>query len=310
MKCPGNGVTLEGWLRFDTVYSPSLPLARWPEGTYGPRWNAFNAQSLENTDAALRGLMRLKLTAAPGEEISVTLIFDAKDVWPKAWMSQSSRVFDATESMEACEGFFIIKPAWLRLVGRRPSDPASGSDFRGGLEPPTIFFFFRQLPETVEDLVSLSKRFPKEPELYHFWSFDENGQTSMTEVECQRWHLPVMALEENPNYANLISWPVSTYADIQHWQKARGFKSSTADYALSMGIPAIDVTERIQASDHPPYFQNPSDEEKSKKPKFTSVPRSEGGTEFFHSVIHLNEGVLAEISTDSDVYDRESVSER
>ena len=73
----------------------------------------------------------------------------------------------------------------------------------------------------------------------YFWSFDETGQTCLSEDECEECGIP----ELKPSYWSpyLSRWPAEAYQALHDWQVARGFDPTTADFARHLGIPELEI---------------------------------------------------------------------
>ncbi|EEB95173.1 hypothetical protein MPER_05901 [Moniliophthora perniciosa FA553] len=81
---------------------------------------------------------------------------------------------------------------------------------------------------------------------FYFWSFDETGQSLMSEEECERWGLPVLTISMpcGFNFVQLRSWPTHIYTALQDWQKVRGFDPATSDWAQELGHLEFEILDK------------------------------------------------------------------
>ncbi|ESK85713.1 hypothetical protein Moror_10992 [Moniliophthora roreri MCA 2997] len=224
-----------GGLRFDTVYSPSLEaVARRPREA-GSLWEWCEIDGLVDETGLDGGLTRFKLDPVQREHVHLRAEYKC---WRfrEEWSSQSSWVFDALDVTEGKENFFIVQPPYPDLHStRRLTTPPTLHNAEHPIEetlPTPIYLFLHSLPTTISEFV------PWTEGARYFWSFDETGQSQMSEEECERWGLPVLTF--NIRYFDqfwLRSWLTHVYTDLQDWQKARGFDPTTSDWAQSMGYP-------------------------------------------------------------------------
>ncbi|ESK87834.1 hypothetical protein Moror_15327 [Moniliophthora roreri MCA 2997] len=228
-----------GGLRFDTVYSPSMEaVARWPRGVGSLwEWQNYNRTGLVEETVLDDGLTRFKLDPTRGEGVYLDTMYHCGRFW-KGWLSQSSQVFDAIEVAGGMENFFTVIPPDLRIqFSRRPtaSRTLRNGEYPVKITPPTpIYLFLHPLPMSVSECVSWIEGH------FCFWSFDEIGQSRMSEEECERWGLPVLTASTYDTVCPR-SWFTYVYTTLQDWQKARGFDPATSDWARHMGDPELEI---------------------------------------------------------------------
>ncbi|ESK84709.1 hypothetical protein Moror_621 [Moniliophthora roreri MCA 2997] len=224
-------MNVTGGLRFDTVYSPSMEaVARWPKGA-GSLWESHWSHWSER-----RGLVdKMELDGGLTRfTLDLTQNFSFYTMCRKfyhAWLLQSSQIFGALNVTEGEENFFVIDPpalvieytlheydgltAFFNLCDGKPpvkeTPPA----------PSPIYLFLRRFPESISEFMSWGR-----PGAY-FWSFDETGQSGMSEEEYQS--------------LGVLKWPTYVYTALQEWQEARGFDPTTSDWARSMGFPELEI---------------------------------------------------------------------
>ncbi|KAK7056665.1 hypothetical protein VNI00_002382 [Paramarasmius palmivorus] len=73
----------------------------------------------------------------------------------------------------------------------------------------------------------------------YFWSFDETGQTCLSEDECEEWGIP----EIKPKCIEplLLRWPAEVYQALHDWQVVQGFDPTTADFARHLGFLEYEI---------------------------------------------------------------------
>ncbi|KAK7049836.1 hypothetical protein VNI00_005266 [Paramarasmius palmivorus] len=213
------------WLRFDTIYSPSLDaIARWSHGSES-LWKCTLCVGLSDMKLVERDTIRFRLNDTQEDMISLQFEYDWR-LFQEAWLSQSTRVLDA--SME--DNYFCTNPPLtlgFETIRR----------CRYRKDAPTIYLFIR-LPTTISELNSWKEVQP------YFWSLDMNGQTRMMDKVTDRtkWRFPKLhSYFRRDQRVALQSWPNSTYNAIRDWQKAQGFDPSTSDWARSMDFPEMDI---------------------------------------------------------------------
>uniref|UniRef100_A0A0W0FU60 Uncharacterized protein n=1 Tax=Moniliophthora roreri TaxID=221103 RepID=A0A0W0FU60_MONRR len=155
--------------QFDTVYSPSMEaVARWPQGA-GPLWEwcelwrqLGQPQSgcLVEKTVLDGGLTRftLDLTQEPYMYLSTSYNFK------RAWLSQSSWVFNALNSTEGEENFFVIQPPWISIRSTLHGYDGLAEFFnlcdgKPSAEeiqptPSPIYLFLHPLPESISELAT------------------------------------------------------------------------------------------------------------------------------------------------------------
>ncbi|ESK86877.1 hypothetical protein Moror_3428 [Moniliophthora roreri MCA 2997] len=236
-----------GGLRFDTVYSPSMEaIARWPQGAGSLwEWREYNRKGLAEETVLDDRLTRFQLDLARGKEVYLGACHSYSWKFGTEWLSQSSWVFDAIGIVEERENFFIVKPPDLKIQStRRPTASRTLCNDKHSVKetPPTpIYLFLHPFPVSVLELVSWIEGRP------YFWSFDETGQSRMSEEECERWGLPMFTVSTcYPNeFLLLYSWSTHVYTTLRDWQKARGFDPTTSDWAQHMGCPQFEIFSKL-----------------------------------------------------------------
>ncbi|KAG7088947.1 hypothetical protein E1B28_012892 [Marasmius oreades] len=63
----------------------------------------------------------------------------------------------------------------------------------------------------------------------HTWSFDKNGQTSISHHHCQYLGL-LTELKVRYTTTRTYHWPIETYKDVCKWQIARDFEPATINF--------------------------------------------------------------------------------
>ncbi|KAI3619467.1 hypothetical protein WG66_012811 [Moniliophthora roreri] len=239
-------VNVIGGLQFDAVYSPSMDvIAKWPAGA-GSLWVwwEYGRKGLVEETVLDSELTRFKLDLTRGGEVHLQSVYEWRK-FRKGWLSQSSRVFNTVDVTGGKENFFVVDPPFLEIRSTR--HPTASRTLRNRKRPvrktsPTrIYLFLHPLPMTVSGLVSWIEGRP------YFWSFDETGQSRMSEEECDGWGLPMLMLSTRYN-ARLRSWPTYVYTGLRDWQKARGFDPATSDWARELGYPEWEIvgTRKVQ----------------------------------------------------------------
>uniref|UniRef100_A0A0W0GBV2 Uncharacterized protein n=1 Tax=Moniliophthora roreri TaxID=221103 RepID=A0A0W0GBV2_MONRR len=238
-------VNVIGGLQFDAVYSPSMDvIAKWPAGA-GSLWVwwEYGRKGLVE-ETVLDRIYSFKLDLTRGGEVHLQSVYEWRK-FRKGWLSQSSRVFNTVDVTGGKENFFVVDPPFLEIRSTR--HPTASRTLRNRKRPvrktsPTrIYLFLHPLPMTVSGLVSWIEGRP------YFWSFDETGQSRMSEEECDGWGLPMLMLSTRYN-ARLRSWPTYVYTGLRDWQKARGFDPATSDWARELGYPEWEIvgTRKVQ----------------------------------------------------------------
>ncbi|KAK7056658.1 hypothetical protein VNI00_002375 [Paramarasmius palmivorus] len=133
----------------------------------------------------------------------------------------------------------ILTPPSLTLEGKPPSGQYFGlvAFFKlcDGEEPPPVYLFIHPPPTCMSELISWEDGTTRA----YFWSFDETGQTCLSEEECEEWGIPELKL----NYwgLRLSRWPAEAYQALHDWQVARDFDPTTADFARHLGYPELKI---------------------------------------------------------------------
>ncbi|ESK88854.1 hypothetical protein Moror_17054 [Moniliophthora roreri MCA 2997] len=232
-----------GGLRFDTVYSLSMEaVARWPKGA-GSLWEYkwFERRGLVDKTVLDGGLTRFTLDLTQGENVILSTAYSLEFL--HAWLSQSSWVFGALNVTEGEENFFIIDPPWLEIEstlheydgltaffnlcdGKPPVEETPPA-------PSPIYLFLHPFPESILEFMS----WRRQP---YFLSFDETGQSEMSEEECERWGVPVLTCRMCWDF-KVWKWPTYVCTALREWQEARDFDPTTSDWARSMGCPELEI---------------------------------------------------------------------
>ncbi|KAG7096492.1 hypothetical protein E1B28_003922 [Marasmius oreades] len=147
-----------------------------------------------------------------------------------AWLSQASSVFHKLGSSSLNEDLSSYKFVGPAIVLRGSVEESVQIRHPQSLP---IYFDLHPLPlfPLLEPGLTVSP---------HSWSFDEHGQTSIPEDECEYLGLPTKILvTRSTNYK--VFWPTETYNLIRQWQIARGFDPTTTEFARYLGFPALDV---------------------------------------------------------------------
>ncbi|KAJ8079166.1 hypothetical protein PM082_021666 [Marasmius tenuissimus] len=138
-----------------------------------------------------------------------------------AWIAQASRVFYARGMSlgDDLSGFKLVYPrAELKIR-------LSYSEIRQQSQQP-IYLFIRPPPPDLNHGRTSS---------LHYWSFDEDGESPLSDNVCLDFGLP-MALEFSRSFYSELSWSDDAYRRIHQYQLLRGFDPSTTDFAQSLGF--------------------------------------------------------------------------
>ncbi|ESK82963.1 hypothetical protein Moror_11804 [Moniliophthora roreri MCA 2997] len=251
-----------GGLQFNTVYSPSLETAVRRPQEAGSLW--WKMDGLVDRTELNGGLTCFKLDPVQRRHV----FLEAEYNWSRfhrEWLSQSSWVFNALDVTEGKEKFFIVLLPKLSLQSTQhpPAIPTlCNAEHPVEETPPApIYLFLHPLPTMISELVSWTER------PCYFWSFDETGQSQMSEEECEQWGLPVLTFNiGHPSQVQLFSWPTHVYIGLQDWQGARGFDPTTSDWARSMGYPEWEIigtraVDRFVLIEETSYKSETSDED-------------------------------------------------
>ncbi|KAG7098001.1 hypothetical protein E1B28_005309 [Marasmius oreades] len=137
-----------------------------------------------------------------------------------AWLSQALSIFQKlgislNEDLSQYQGIY----PYIKLSGK-----IDGSEFMQHLRDVSpIYLFVLPIYSTAAS--------------NHFWSYDKNGQTEISNQECEHLGLPCK-LKKISYSAHAYSWPTKVYKDIHKWQVLRGFDPTTTSFAHHLGYPA------------------------------------------------------------------------
>ncbi|KAK7056664.1 hypothetical protein VNI00_002381 [Paramarasmius palmivorus] len=234
-------VEIVGSLRFDTVYSSSLePIARCPEGR-NLLWKV-GTRDVRNTlvgDGWTRCAAEVLFKSRwlyPYAELTLNCEYGF-EIWEHAWLAQSSRVTSVLGLVEM-DLAMILTPPNLTLRGKPFSGQYVGlvAFFKlcDGEEPPPVYLFIHPPPTCISELISWLNGTTA-----YFWSFDETGQTCLSDDECEEWGIP--KLELSCWGPHLLRWPAEVYQALHDWQVVQGFDPTTADFARHLGIPELEI---------------------------------------------------------------------
>ncbi|KAF9256449.1 hypothetical protein L218DRAFT_881672 [Marasmius fiardii PR-910] len=82
----------------------------------------------------------------------------------------------------------------------------------------------------------------------HFWSFDAEGKSRISNRKRRYLGLPTRRLTYKHRVNHTVSWPTSTYKGIHQWQLSRGFDPNTTDFARFLGYPAFEIMSQRKSS--------------------------------------------------------------
>uniref|UniRef100_A0A0W0FII7 Uncharacterized protein n=1 Tax=Moniliophthora roreri TaxID=221103 RepID=A0A0W0FII7_MONRR len=209
-----------GKLRFDTVYSGAqldkiAILKEGPAYTWDHWSGALSDQILIDN-----GLTRFRFQV--GSYYS-SIHFSTR-VLGNAWVLQAHRLNLSTSGSETC--FIPCLRFDLHLKPRRKQFGVSDLEIL-----PIVYLFLRPPALCLADIDSWLNH-------VSFWSFDKNGTSEISEMECKRLGLPYIASDEV--HLNSSTWSKYTYDGIHAWQVARGFDPATADFARSLDLPIFE----------------------------------------------------------------------
>ncbi|KAK1220087.1 hypothetical protein PQX77_017167 [Marasmius sp. AFHP31] len=197
-------------------------------------WKSFG-DSLSDRKLLAGGMTRF--TLAGGDTIE--LGWDWEIEW--AWMTQAWSVFGARGiSMEEDLSVYYLVYPYASLEGY-----LSDSEARRRSRQP-IYLFFRPPPFDLDN---------SDTSPVHFWSFDEDGHSPLSDDLCLDFGLPttfnISQLSESS------SWSNDAYDSLRQYQILRGFDPSTTDFARSLGFdenifqPLSDSDRFAQISKEP-----------------------------------------------------------
>ncbi|KAJ8094809.1 hypothetical protein PM082_010020 [Marasmius tenuissimus] len=175
-------------------------------------WRSVN-DTLSDRKLLENGLTRF--TPAGGGCVSLGWNWDAKE----AWMAQAWSVFSA-RGISLDEDLSVFELSYPRAVldGR-----LLYSEARHRSQQP-IYFFIRP------PLCNLDYGWTSS---IHFWSFDEDGHSSLSDTLCNDFGLPTELRLSRDLYPR--SWSNDAYSCIHQYQLLRGFDPSTTDFAQFLG---------------------------------------------------------------------------
>ncbi|ESK85425.1 hypothetical protein Moror_5893 [Moniliophthora roreri MCA 2997] len=234
-------------LRFDAIYCSGLdvPIARYVKpDDFSCIWDA--TCFMPNPSPIVNGISRLSLDPTFLRYLAMGIKpFMVADCYVKsrlrhAWLAQSLSTFNALDTEEGeKKDYYIFDIKRIRFQAVVQSDdwnePHTGEPLYRYENVPTISLFVYPIPlGSLSDLILWTKG------RTHYWSFNEAGESEMSEEDRNHLRLPkfIPSLEE----ISIHSWPSYVYDAIQKWQVARGFDPITTDFAESLGLPALEET--------------------------------------------------------------------
>ncbi|KAK1216646.1 hypothetical protein PQX77_020714 [Marasmius sp. AFHP31] len=136
------------------------------------------------------------------------------------WIAQAWSVFGARGiSLEEDLSVYRLLFPRVKLEGY-----LSYSEARGRSRQP-IYLFVRPPPFDLDNGRTSS---------VHFWSFDEDGHSPLSDDLCQDFGLPTTFSISQYSYS--YSWSNEAYDSLRQYQLLRGFDPSTTDFARSLGF--------------------------------------------------------------------------
>ncbi|KAK1224249.1 hypothetical protein PQX77_012871 [Marasmius sp. AFHP31] len=150
------------------------------------------------------------------------------------WLSQSLSIFHASHvSLEDdLSKFKLILPKLKGTVS--PSKTKRRRRWRA----PPIYLFIRPM-STFEP----SGEVGSETTVFHFWSFDENGQIPMSDDTCVYLGLPVALFASSEQ----VYWPTQTYKTLREYLVAKRYDPAAPGFARYLGYPLYEVTESMSS---------------------------------------------------------------
>ncbi|KAK1221226.1 hypothetical protein PQX77_015968 [Marasmius sp. AFHP31] len=177
------------------------------------QWTSF-CNSLSDRKLLADGMTRF--TLAGGDIFELEWNGDVE----RAWMAQAWSVFGARGiSMEEDLSVFNLLFPYASLFGE-----LSDSETRLRSQQP-IYLFVQPLPFDL-------RRGNTSP--VHFWSFDEEGHSPLSDDLCQDFGLPTTLRIYQHFYS--YSWSNDAYDFLRQYQLLRGFDPSTTDFARSLAF--------------------------------------------------------------------------
>ncbi|KAK1217884.1 hypothetical protein PQX77_019453, partial [Marasmius sp. AFHP31] len=190
-----------------------------PISTANSLWET-NCDSLIDGRLLKNGLTRFTL-ANGGSDLQLEWNRDAHH----AWMSQALSVFHARGiSLESDLG--IYKVEWPSAYLYKDAEDSEALQRRWTQR--STYLFVRSPPlDLYEGGTSV----------VHFWSFDEDGQSPLSDDECDDFGLPI-ELDFWFNHDEYCSyyWSNNNYRRIHQYQVLRGFDPATTDFARHIGL--------------------------------------------------------------------------
>ncbi|KAK1223237.1 hypothetical protein PQX77_013888 [Marasmius sp. AFHP31] len=160
----------------------------------------------------------------------------------EAWMAQAWSIFGARGiSMEEDLSVYHLVLPYAKLFG----DLLYSEARRQSRQP--IYLFIKPPPFGLDDDSTSS---------VHFWSFDEEGHSPLSDDLCQDFGLPTTFSISQSSYS--YSWSNEAYDSLRQYQLLRGFDPSTTDFARSLGFdenifhPLRDSDRFAQVNQEPP----------------------------------------------------------
>ncbi|KAK1222635.1 hypothetical protein PQX77_014509 [Marasmius sp. AFHP31] len=200
-------------------------------------WTSF-FDSLSDQKLLADGMTRF--TLAGRGRLWFVWNWDAREAWmAQAWSVFGARGISVEEDLKV---YHLLFPR-ASLSGRLSYSPA-----RRRFQQP-IYLFVRPPPFDLDDGNSSS---------VHFWSFDEDGQSTLSHNLCQDFGLPTTFSISQYPYSVTVSWSNEAYNSLRQYQLLRGFDPSTTDFARSLGFdknifqPLSDSDQFAQVNHEPP----------------------------------------------------------
>ncbi|KAK1223238.1 hypothetical protein PQX77_013889, partial [Marasmius sp. AFHP31] len=211
----GGGVAFSGASTFvpEGVLQPMVisTLTNTPIAVANNAWTGFRNR-LSDQKLLADGLTRF--TLAGGGILRLEWNWDAE----RAWMAQAWSVFGGCGiSMEVDLSVYRLVFPHASLFGN-----LSDSEARLRSQQP-IYLFVQPLPFDLRRGNTSS---------VHFWSFDEEGHSPLSDDLCQDFGLPTTVRIYPLFYS--YSWSNNAYDSLRQYQLLRGFDPSTTDFARSL----------------------------------------------------------------------------
>ncbi|ESK90052.1 hypothetical protein Moror_7879 [Moniliophthora roreri MCA 2997] len=209
-----------------TVYSGMHEVARLKEASIRKfaHWETLGYNDI-STIVVNGGLTRFAFGSSPFPYI-VVLGTHLQTLVGIAWLFQAQSVLAAHHGALQLEDCYIVNPRIMLQIGLPDSMPTQYGT-------PIPYLFIQPPPKRLADFDSWIRG-----QIY-FWSFDEDGATQITELECKHIGLPGVALIKAAFSLNY--WHGHIYDAIHKWQVARGFDPTTTDYTHSVPLPILET---------------------------------------------------------------------